>query len=70
MPLRLPDDPVAVTMLLDESERMTDMGNRWNAAKKPNHLAANFCLQNGWAFALAAAWLRCKLNGALEATKD
>ncbi len=65
MPVRLPGDHPHVLLLLDESERMNAMGNRWQEAKCPNLIAADFCLRNGWAMALSAAWLRCKLRGEL-----
>jgi hypothetical protein len=66
MPMRMPNDPPDVTLLLDESERCTVLGNRWLKAPKPNPIAAGLCLSNGWAYALAAAWLRCKLRCELE----
>lgn len=66
MPLRLPGDHEHVTMLLDESERLTEYGNRWLTCEKPNQIAAEFSLRNGWAMAAAAAWLRCKLKGEVK----
>ena len=65
MPMRFPSDPEPVRLLRDESERMSKMGNNWLAADVPNQVAAEMCLRNGWAFSLAAAWLRCKLKGEL-----
>lgn len=66
MPLRLPGDPEVVTLLIEESERISKLGNKWLAAETPNQIAAHACLQQGWAFALAAAWLRCKLKGEVK----
>lgn len=63
MPLRWPNDPEPVRLLIDESERMSVHGNNWLAADVPNQIAAEAALRNGWAYALAAGWLRCKLNG-------
>ena len=69
MPMRMPNDPPDVTLLLDESERCTELGNRWLKAPKPNPITAGACLNYGWAYALAAVWLRCKLRGELEPEK-
>jgi len=66
LPDHFPSDPQAVRLLLEESERMSKMGNAWMGAKEPNAVAGEFCLRNGWAFQLAAAWLRCKLKGEFE----
>jgi hypothetical protein len=66
MPMRFPDDPEIVTLLLDESERVNALGNRWAKAKIPNIVAAQKCLEMGWAHALSAVWLRCKLKGELQ----
>ena len=63
MPVRFKDDPEPVTFLIEESERLSAIGNRWQVAKVPNHIAAEMCLRSGWAYALAAVWLRCKLKG-------
>ena len=65
MPNRFPSDPEPVKLLIEESERMSALGNRWLTAKIPNQIAAEACLRNGWAYSLAAAWLRCKLEGKL-----
>lgn len=66
MPLRLPGDHEHVLHLCEESERMATIGNRWLKARTPNPIAAEFCLRNAWAFALAAAHLRCWMKGELE----
>ncbi len=65
MPRRFPNDPEPVRMLVEESERISKLGNDWLTAKIPNQIAAEMCLKNGWGYALAAAWLRCKLEGKL-----
>jgi hypothetical protein len=65
MPRRLPDDHQNVTALLDESERCSTHAMRWHCAKVPNHIAAQKAAEMGWAYALAAAFLRCHLNGEL-----
>jgi hypothetical protein len=65
MPMRFPSDPPDVKLLIDESERMSKLGNNWLTADVPNQVAAEMCLRHGWAFSLAAAWLRCKLKGEL-----
>ena len=65
MPQRFHDDPEAVTMMIAESERCNALGQRWMNAEKPNPVAAEAAFLNGWAYALAAAWLRCKLKGEL-----
>ena len=36
-----------------------------NPSSVPNQVAAEMCLRHGWAFSLAAAWMRCKLKGEL-----
>ena len=64
MPLRFPNDPEAVRLLLDESERVNKLGNAWITATVPNAVAGEFW--NAWAFALAAHWLRCKLKGEFD----
>jgi hypothetical protein len=69
-PLRLPNDPKDVSLLIDEAERMNFLGNYWLNCKVPNQLAAMKCLEMGWAHALSAAWLRCKLNGELARAQD
>ena len=66
LPTRLPKDPEPVRLLLDESERCNAAGNEWLNAEHPNYIAAETWLRNGWAYALAGAWLRCKLNGELQ----
>jgi len=66
MPIRLSGDPHVVTWLLDESERLAALGNRWATAKTPNHLAADACLRSAWAHAISGAWLRCKLKGEFD----
>ena len=65
MPMRFPNDPEPVKLLIEESERMSKLGNNWLAADVPNQVAAEMCLRHGWAFSLAAAWMRCKLKGEL-----
>lgn len=65
MPLRFKDDPEPVKLLIAESERCTALGLKWLKAPLPNHVAADQCMKNGWAYALAAAWMRCKLKGEL-----
>jgi hypothetical protein len=65
MPGRLPGDHEHVTHLLDESERINKLGCAWNDAKVPNPIAAEQAFRMGWAFALAAAHLRCFLKGEL-----
>ena len=65
MPMRFPSDPEPVKLLIEESERMSKLGNNWMAADVPNQVAAEMCLRHGWAFSLAAAWMRCKLKGEL-----
>ena len=45
------------------------MRMRWPFFDVPNHVAAEMCLRHGWAYSLAAAWLRCKLKGELSAGK-
>ena len=65
MPLSLPDDPPVVTMLVEESKRNSAIAMRWAKAEVPNYTASDMASRNGWAFALAAAWLRCKLKGEL-----
>ncbi len=44
--------------LLDESERLTWLGNQWAASKNNNPVSTELCFQKAWAFNLAAAWLR------------
>ena len=66
MPRRYPNDPEAVTLLVAESERVNALGQRWMNAEIPNQIAAQKCLELGWAYALAAAHLRCYYNGELE----
>ena len=66
MPMRFPSDPEPVKLLIEESERMSKLGNNWMAADVPNQVAAEMCLRHGWAFSLAAAWMRCKLKGELK----
>lgn len=61
-----PNDPQAVRLLLEEGKRMTRRGNAWLHAEVPNLIASDMCLRTGWAYALAAAWLRCKLKGEFE----
>jgi hypothetical protein len=65
LPLEFPDDPESVRLLIGESRRLTDIGNQWLEAKSPNAIAAESALRCGWAMALAAGWLRCKLKGEL-----
>lgn len=65
MPMQLPDDPAPVTLLIEESRRMTQIGLNWQKADAPNYVAADMAMKNGWAYSLAAAWLRCKLKGEL-----
>lgn len=63
MPSRFPDDHPNVVALVEESERLNAMGCKWMDAEKPNPVAADLCFKAGWAHALSAAWLRCKLKG-------
>jgi hypothetical protein len=63
MPTRWPNDPEPVKLLITESERVSALGNNWMTADIPNPVAAEMCHRNGWAYSLAAAWLRCKLKG-------
>lgn len=70
MPMRFPSDPAEVRLLLEESERVSKLGNHWLNADVPNHVAAETCFRNGWAYALAGAWLRCKLKGELNPEKN
>jgi hypothetical protein len=65
MPTRFPNDHALVKLLIEESERASKLGNNWMAADVPNQVAAEACLRHGWAFSLAAAWLRCKLKNEL-----
>ena len=64
MPRRFPSDGPEIIRLLDESERLNALGNRWINAPKPNPIASELAFKAGWAYALAAAFLRCP-----EATK-
>jgi len=66
MPQRFASDPEAVKMLVAESERVSAVGNKWLSAKVPNQIAAENCLRMGWAYSLAAAWLRCALQGEIS----
>lgn len=70
MPTRFNDDPLPVKMLIEESERVTKLGNKWLTAEVPNQVAAEMCLRQGWAYALAAAWMRCKIKGELLPEAD
>lgn len=70
MPVRFKNDPKVVLELIAESERMNALGVRWSKANIPNPIAAEACFRNGWAYALAAAWLRVKLNGELDKLKE
>jgi len=70
MPVRFESDPEPVKLLIAESERMSQHGNNWLAADVPNHVAAEVALRAGWAYGLAAAWLRCKLKGELKPESD
>lgn len=63
MPAQFPNDPEPVRLLNEEAERINKLGNRWMAAKTPNTYAAEMCMKAGWAHALSAAWLRCRLKG-------
>lgn len=58
MPRRFPNDPEHILRLLDESERLNELGNRWVNATNPNPIAADLAFRAGWAHALAAAFLR------------
>ena len=60
-----PTDPPAVQLLEAEAIRTMQLAREWETTKPINPVAAEFCYRNGWAFALAAAWLRCKLKGEL-----
>jgi len=63
MPQRLRGDHPHVLALLGESERLNTLAQRRRKAKHPNDLAASMATAQGYSFALAAAWLRCYLNG-------
>lgn len=60
MPVRFANDPECVTQLLDESERVTNIANKWATAKIPNIIASRKAMEIGWAYALAAVFLRAK----------
>lgn len=70
MPQHFPNDPHVVTALLNESERITRLGIKWSNAESPNPIAAQMCFQNGWAYNLAAVWLRCYLKGEVGPDKE
>lgn len=65
MPQRFADDHPSVTALIVESERVSSRGNAWLNAPIPNAVAAEMALRHGWAYSLAAAWLRCHTRGEL-----
>lgn len=69
MPLRFPSDHEHIKLLIDESERASKLGNKWQNADVPNPVAAENCFRMGWAYSLAASWLRCKLKGELGPEK-
>ncbi len=64
-----PNDHPHVKLLLDEALRLTGRGAAWAKVKPHNPVSATMAFQMGWAFALAAAWLRAKLSGELEGEK-
>jgi hypothetical protein len=66
MPQRFGDDPQDVRLLLGESERVAKLANNWLAADTPNPYAAETAHRQAWAYALAGAWLRCKLKGEVK----
>lgn len=66
MPLHFPNDHDHVKQLLAESVRVNNLGLRWGTSNPPNPVASQKCFEMGWAYALAAAWLRCKLKGELK----
>ena len=66
MPERLPNDHPLVVALLDESERLTARGHKWESATTPNPKGAALAFEMGWAHALCGAWLRAYLANELE----
>lgn len=69
MPRQLPNDPYAVIALIEESRRMNKLAKDWETAEHPNPIASSTAYANGWAFALSAAWLRCKIKGEFDQNK-
>ncbi len=69
MPQRFSNDPEPVKLLLDESERLNILGNKWLNATVPNPVATQSAFTNAWALNVAACWLRCKLKGEFQAKK-
>ena len=65
MPISFPNDPEPVRLLIAESKRTSALGNDWLRATVPNQIAAEQLLRMGWAYSLAAVWLRCKMAGEL-----
>jgi hypothetical protein len=63
MPMEFPTDSVPVRLLIAECRRMNALAEKWIASKPGNIRAADACLANGWAFSLAAAWLRVVERG-------
>lgn len=57
-PRREDSDSPVVTLLLDESERLSSLGNQWLKTAIPNPFSAEQCFRQGWAYATAAVWLR------------
>ncbi len=66
MPRRFPGDHPHVLALLNESQRATELGLRWAHSKGCNYIAAQKCMEVGWAYALAGVWLRCHLKDEFE----
>jgi len=66
MPVELPTDSVPVRLLVAESRRMNALGEKWFLSKPNNPKAAQLCIENGWAFSLAAAWLRVVERGEVQ----
>lgn len=65
-----PNDHPHVKLLLDVALRLIGRGAAWAKVKPHNPVSATMAFQMGWAFALAAAWLRAKLSGELEPEKS
>lgn len=66
MPLVLDNDHGHVKALVEESVRINMLGEKWLKSKPRNPMAAEMCFRNGWAYSLAAAWLRCLLKGEVK----
>lgn len=70
MPLHLPGDHEHVTALLNESERMSAKAQSWHDAPVGNYKAYVLAMEQGWALALAAAYLRCYIKGELKCSPN